>query len=75
MMFPKMGDFQRENDRFSLKCGILDEKTCDFRFNGGFSKRKARDFRLNGGFSKMKDRKSTRLNSSHFTQSRMPSSA
>ena len=33
------------------------------------------DTTLNDGFTSNKDRKSTRLNSSHFTQSRMPSSA
>ena len=50
-----------------LKWGILDEKTRDFRLNGGFSKRKhvfflkwgmleekTRGFRLNGGFAKRK---------------------
>ena len=47
--------------------GILEEKSHDFRFNGGFAKRKCeifglngkfanrkRDFRLNGGFAKRK---------------------
>ena len=34
--------------------GILEEKTRDFRLNGGFSKMKMRDFRLNGGFAKRK---------------------
>ena len=38
-----MGDFQRENARFSLKWGILEEKTRDFRLNGGFAK--TREFR------------------------------
>ena len=48
-----------------LKWGILEEKTRDFRLNGGVPKRKrdlwlkwgileekTRDFRLNGGFAK-----------------------
>ena len=51
---------------FSLKWQILEEKTCDFRLNGGFAKtcdfrvkwriseEKTRDFRLNGGFAKRK---------------------
>ena len=34
------GDLQRENACFFFKCKILDEKTRDFRLNGGFSKRK-----------------------------------
>ena len=62
-----MGDSQRENARFLLKWGILEEKTRDFRLNVGFSKRKrdfqvkwgiceekTRDFRLNGVFEKRK---------------------
>ena len=63
-----MGDFRRENAWFSVKWGILEEKTRDFCLNGGFSKmktrdlwlkwvileEKTRDFRLNGGFPKMK---------------------
>ena len=58
-----MGDSRRENALFSLnwrtceektdvfrvKWGILEEKICDFFFNGGFAKRK-RDFRINMGF-------------------------
>ena len=47
-----MGDSQRENAWFSLKWGIFEEKTRDFRLNGGFAK--TRDFRLNGGFAKRK---------------------
>ena len=63
-----MRDLQRENAWFSLKWGILEEKTRDFRLNGGFPKmkmrdfrvkwgileEKTRDFRLNGGFLKRK---------------------
>ena len=63
-----MGDSRRENAWFSLKWGISEEKTRDFRLNGGFVKtrdfrvkwgilkEKTRDFRLNGGYSKMKTR-------------------
>ena len=59
-----------------VKWGILEEKKRDFCLNGGFAKRKRVIFGLNGGFAKRKrDRKSTRLNSSHKVQSRMPSSA
>ena len=47
-----MWDLGREHVCFSLKWGIREEKTRDFRINGGFSKR--RDFRLNGGFAKRK---------------------
>ena len=32
-------------------------------------------FSVGGGYAAMPDRKSTRLNSSHYQQSRMPSSA
>ena len=52
---------------FCVKWGICEEKTRDFRLNGGFAKRKRvislkwgvcelkmRDFRLNGGFAKRK---------------------
>jgi len=35
-----MGDLRRENVCFSLKWGIREEKTRDFRLNGGFMKRK-----------------------------------
>ena len=61
-----MGDSRRENAWFLLKWGILEEKTRDFRLNGGFAKsrdflvkwgileEKTRDFRLNGGFAKRK---------------------
>ena len=48
-----MGDSPRENAWFSLKWGILEEKTRDFRLNGGFEK--TRDFRLNVGFEKTRD--------------------
>ena len=62
-----MGDSQRENAWFSFKWRILEEKTRDFRLNGGFEKthdflvkwgiceEKTRDFRLNGGFEKTRD--------------------
>ena len=52
---------------FRVKWGILEEKTRDFRLNGGFvksvifglnggfSKRKRVIFGLNGGFAKRKD--------------------
>ena len=46
------GKLHRENMLFSLKWGILEEKTRDFRLNGGFAK--THDFRLNGGFAKRK---------------------
>ena len=51
---------------FQVKWGICEEKTRDFRLNGGFAKtrdflvkwgiseEKTRDFCLNGGFSKRK---------------------
>ena len=48
-----MGDLQRENVWFSLKCWILEEKTRDFRLNVGFSKRK-RDFQVKWGISEEK---------------------
>ena len=47
-----MGILEDENAWFSLKWGIFEEKTRDFRLNGGFAK--TRDFRLNGGLSKRK---------------------
>ena len=37
-----------------MKREISEEKTRDFRLNGGFPKMKMRDFRLNGGFVKRK---------------------
>ena len=63
-----MGDSRRENTLFSLKWGILEEKTRDlwlkwwiieektrdFCLNMGVPKRK-RDFCLNGGFAKTRD--------------------
>ena len=47
-----MGILEDENAWFSLKWGIIEEKTRDFRLNGGFAK--THDFRLNGGFAKRK---------------------
>ena len=52
MIFGLNGDSRRENAWFSLKWGILEEKTRDFRLNGGFEK--TRDFHLNGRFLKRK---------------------
>ena len=61
-----MGDFWRENARFSGVMGIFKEKTRDFRLNVGFEKTRdfrvkweiceeeTRGFRLNGGFPKRK---------------------
>ena len=49
-----MGDSQRENVWFSLKWGILEEKTCDFWVKWGIVEEKMRDFWLNGGFAKRK---------------------
>ena len=62
-----MGDFRRENARFSLKWGISEEKMHDIHLIGnlrrgnmlflpkwGILEEKTRDFRLNGGFSKRK---------------------
>ena len=49
-----MGDLRRENVCFSLKWGICEEKTRDFRLNRGFSNLKTRDFRLNMGVPKRK---------------------
>ena len=55
-----MLDFQRENARFSLKWGISEEKTQDYRLNGGFSKIKCmifalmRDFRVKWGICEEK---------------------
>ena len=52
---------------FCVNCGICEEKTRDFRLNGGFEKmlgflvkwwiceEKTRDFRLNVGFEKTHD--------------------
>ena len=50
-----MGDLRRENAWFSLKWGILEEKTRDFRLNGGFAKRK-RDFQVKWGICEKKTR-------------------
>ena len=48
-----MGDSRKEKMLgFLVKWGICEEKTRDFRLNGGFEK--TRDFRLNVGFSKRK---------------------
>ena len=61
-----MGNLHRGNMLFSLTWGILEEKTRDFRLNGGFEKthdfrvkwgileEKTRDFLLNGVFEKRK---------------------
>ena len=49
-----MGDSQRENARFPLKWGFCEEKTRDFRLNGGFAK--TRDFRVKWGISEEKTR-------------------
>ena len=38
----------------SLKSWVLEEKTRDFRLNGGFAKRKRVIFVLNGGFANRK---------------------
>ena len=62
-----MGDLRKR--LIFVKCWFLEEKTRDFRLNGGFSKRKrvffcvkwgileekTRDFRLNEGFEKTCD--------------------
>ena len=61
-----MGDSRKEKMLgFLVKWGICEEKTRDFRLNGGFEKthdfrvkwgileEKTRDFHLNGGFSKI----------------------
>ncbi|SFW04974.1 Uncharacterised protein [Chlamydia abortus] len=47
-----MGDLRKRV--IFVKCWILEEKTRDFRLNGGFEKRKRVIFRLNGGFLKRK---------------------
>ena len=63
-----MGGSRTENTWFSLKSGILEEKTRDFRVKWGIPEEKTRDFqdkwrileektrdfRLNGGFAKRK---------------------
>ena len=49
-----MGDSKTENAWFSLKWGILEEKTCDFGVKWGIVEEKMRDFWLNGGFVKRK---------------------
>ena len=49
-----MGDLRRENAWFSLKWGISEEKTRDFRLNGGFAK--TRDFRVKWGILEEKTR-------------------
>ena len=49
-----MGDSRRENAWFLLKWGILEEKTRDFRLNGGFAK--TRDFLVKWGISEEKTR-------------------
>ncbi|SGA02462.1 Uncharacterised protein [Chlamydia abortus] len=40
VIFASMGDFRRENDRFSHKWWICKEKMHDVSQNGGFAKRK-----------------------------------
>ena len=50
-----MGVSRRENTWFSLKWGILVEKTRDFQLNGGFAKRK-RDLWLKWGILEEKTR-------------------
>ena len=52
MIFKLNGGFPNTNRDFQVKWGICEEKTRDFRLNGGFEK--TRDFRLNGGFPKRK---------------------
>ena len=52
MIFKVNGGFGNTNRDFLVKWGICEEKTRDFRLNGGFEK--TRDFRLNGGFLKRK---------------------
>ena len=59
-----MGDLRKRV--IFVKCWFLEEKTRDFRLNGGFEKthdfrikwgilkEKTRDFHLNGGFAKGK---------------------
>ena len=49
-----MGDYQREIAWFSLKWGILEEKTRDFRVKWGIFEEKPPDFRWNEGFAKRK---------------------
>ena len=49
MIFKVNGGFPNTNRDFLVKWGICEEKTRDFRLNGGFEK--TRDFRLNGGFA------------------------
>ena len=48
-----MKDSRRENAWFSLKWGICEEKTRDFRLKGVLED-ETRDCRLNGGFAKRK---------------------
>ena len=50
MFFRLNGGFANRKRDFQVKRGICEEKTCDFRLNGGFAE--TRDFRLNGGFEK-----------------------
>ena len=52
LIFAEMKDLRRGSAGFSLKWGILEEKTRDFHLNGGFPKRKRVIFVLSGGFSK-----------------------
>ena len=52
MIFKVNGGFANTNRDFLVKWGICEEKTRDFRLNGGFEK--TRDFCFNVGFSKRK---------------------
>ena len=56
LIFTEMKDLRRGSAGFSLKWGIPEEKTRDFRYKWGILEEKTRDFRLNGGFSKIKTR-------------------
>ena len=47
-----MGELRRENACFSLKWGILGEKTRDFRVKWKIPEEKTRDFCLNEEFAK-----------------------
>ena len=52
MIFAQMGDLRKRV--IYVKCWFLEEKTRDFRLNGGFAKRKRVIFKLKGGFAKRK---------------------
>jgi len=66
-IFRLNGEFANRKRDFLVKCGICEEKMCDFRVKWGIVKKKTRflrkcgiseektcDFRLNGGFLKRK---------------------